>query len=160
MAQVYHRGGPHEHSQPGSGGHPERGRSQAEQQSGDRDPVGGHADLSGVHERREGGGVDRVVDVGVVLRGPHFTAIAYGPGAARDLGEFAWPTAGARLKRLVVGPSAADGLAFSDPGKTLRRAYGLTGDTLLLIRPDGYIGHIATRDFFTTTHTAVRAMTP
>ncbi|MFE6620014.1 FAD-dependent oxidoreductase [Streptomyces sp. NPDC057740] len=95
-----------------------------------------------------------------VLRGPHFTAIAYGPGAARDLEEFAWPTAGARLKRLFVGPSAFDGLALSDPGKTLRRAYGLTGDTLLLIRPDGYIGHIATRDFLTTTHTAVRAMTP
>jgi hypothetical protein len=98
-----------------------------------------------------GGAEPRLFDV---LRGPDFTAIAYGPGAARDLERFAWPTAGARLKRLAVG------LSFCGLEKTLRRAYGLTGDTLLLIRPDGYIGHIAARDFLTTTHTAVRAMTP
>ena len=53
-----------------------------------------------------------------------------------------------------------NGRTFSDPKNTLRSAYGLTGDTLLLIRPDGYIGHIATRDFLTTTQAAVRAMTP
>ncbi|KOV97287.1 FAD-binding monooxygenase [Streptomyces sp. NRRL B-1140] len=94
------------------------------------------------------------------FRGPDFTAIAYGHGAARDLEQLPWPTAGARLKRLTVGPAAAHGLTFSDPKNTLRRAYGLTGDTLLLIRPDGYIGHIATRDFLSTTQTAVRAMTP
>ncbi|WP_333739052.1 FAD-dependent oxidoreductase [Streptomyces sp. IBSBF 2806] len=95
-----------------------------------------------------------------VFRGPDFTAVAYGPGAARDLDDLAWPTAGARLRRLTVGPAAADGLALSDPRNTLRRAYGLTGDTLLLIRPDGYIGHIATRDFLTSAQTAVQAMTP
>ena len=32
----------------------------------DEDPVAGHADLAGVHEDGEGGGVDRVVHVGVV----------------------------------------------------------------------------------------------
>ncbi|MDX3799270.1 FAD-dependent oxidoreductase [Streptomyces sp. AK04-3B] len=95
-----------------------------------------------------------------VFRGPHFTAIAYGADAAGDLERLAWPTAGARLKRLTVGAAAADGLALSDPGNTLRRGYGLTGDTLLLIRPDGYIGHIATRDFLATTRSAARAMTP
>ncbi|MFF7388955.1 FAD-dependent oxidoreductase [Streptomyces scabiei] len=95
-----------------------------------------------------------------VLRGPDFTALAYGPGAARTLEQLAWPTAGAQLKRLTVGPPATHGLTFSDPENTLRRAYGLTGDTLLLIRPDGYIGHIATRDLLSTTQTAVRAMTP
>ncbi|MFH9552723.1 FAD-dependent oxidoreductase [Streptomyces sp. NPDC017435] len=94
------------------------------------------------------------------FRGPDFTALAYGPGAARDLEQLAWPTTGAQLKRLVVGPAATDGFAFCDSKNTLRRAYGLTGDTLLLIRPDGYIGHIATSDFLTTTQTAVRAMTP
>ncbi|SNX66398.1 2-polyprenyl-6-methoxyphenol hydroxylase-like FAD-dependent oxidoreductase [Streptomyces sp. TLI_55] len=91
-----------------------------------------------------------------LFQGPHFTAIAYGPGAARDLDLLHWPTTGAQLKRLTVGPPAG----FSDPGNTLRSAYGLTGDTLLLIRPDGYIGHIATSDFLTTTQAAVRAMTP
>ncbi|WP_033308704.1 FAD-dependent oxidoreductase [Streptomyces iakyrus] len=95
-----------------------------------------------------------------VFRGPYFTAIAYGPGAARDLELLAWPTAGARLKRLTVGATAADGLGLLDPKNTLKRAYGLTGDTLLLIRPDGYIGHIATQDFLTTTQSAARAMTP
>ncbi|MFF4806547.1 FAD-binding monooxygenase, partial [Streptomyces sp. NPDC001351] len=76
--------------------------------------------------------------------------------ATRDLELLDWPTTGARLKRLTVGPPEG----FSDPQNTLRSAYGLTGDTLLLIRPDGYIGHIATRDFLTTTQAAVRAMTP
>ncbi|MYS94241.1 MULTISPECIES: FAD-dependent oxidoreductase [Streptomyces] len=95
-----------------------------------------------------------------VLRGPGFTALAYGTGAARTLEQLAWPTAGAQLKRLTVGSAATHGLTFSDPENTLRRAYGLTGDTLLLIRPDGYIGHIATGDFLSTTQTAVRAMTP
>jgi len=95
-----------------------------------------------------------------VLRGPDFTALAYGPGAARALEQLASPTAGAQLKRLVVGSAATDGFAFSDSKNTLQRAYGLTGDTLLLIRPDGYIGHIATSDFLTTTQTALRTMTP
>ena len=90
------------------------------------------------------------------FQGPHFTAIAYGPGAARDLELLNWPTTGAQLKRLTVGSAAG----FSDPRNTLRSAYGLNGDTLLLIRPDGYVGHIATRDFLTSTQSAARAMTP
>jgi hypothetical protein len=94
------------------------------------------------------------------LRGPHFTAIAYGASAARDLDMLAWPTVGAQLKRLTVGARAADNLTLSDPENTLKDAYGLDGDTLVLIRPDGYIGHIATRDLLTTTQTAARAMTP
>jgi 2-polyprenyl-6-methoxyphenol hydroxylase-like FAD-dependent oxidoreductase len=106
--------------------------------------------------RADGSGV-RLFDV---LRGPHFTALAYGPGAAHDLEALPWPTVGARLKRLNVGATAADGLVLSDPEKTLKAAYGLNGDTLLLIRPDGYIGHIATRDFLTSTPSAARAMTP
>ncbi|MFI8232592.1 FAD-dependent oxidoreductase [Streptomyces sp. NPDC085900] len=95
-----------------------------------------------------------------IFRGPHFTAIAYGPEAARSLGQLAWPTAGAPLERLTVGTAAADALTFSDSANTLRRAYGLKGDTLLLIRPDGYIGHIATTNFLTTAQSAARAMTP
>jgi 2-polyprenyl-6-methoxyphenol hydroxylase-like FAD-dependent oxidoreductase len=81
-------------------------------------------------------------------RGPHFTAVAYGSHAAEALDHLDWPAAGAPLKRVV-----ADTPSF-------RRAYGLTDDTLLLIRPDGYIGHIATHDLLATTGTAARAMTP
>ncbi|MEU0413415.1 FAD-dependent oxidoreductase [Streptomyces griseorubiginosus] len=95
-----------------------------------------------------------------VFRGPHFTALAYGSDAARALDMLAWPTAGAQLKGLTVGASSAGSLALSDPENTLKDAYGLDGDTLLLIRPDGYVGHIATRDFLTSTQSAARAMTP
>ena len=84
-------------------------------------------------------------------RGPHFTAIAYGASAARDLDGLDWPSTGAPLKRIVVDADATD---------SFRKAYGLTDDTLLLIRPDGYIGHIATRDMLNTTRTAAKAMTP
>ena len=94
-------------------------------------------------------------------RGPQFTAIAYGRRAAHALDRLDWPAAGAQLKRLAVGATAAhaDGLLTDDAG-AFQRAYGLTEDTLLLIRPDGYIGHIATQDILTTTQTAVQALTP
>ncbi|MHC3471012.1 FAD-dependent oxidoreductase [Streptomyces sp. 7R007] len=107
--------------------------------------------------RTTDGGTTRLFDA---LRGPHFTAVAYGPAAARDLRRLTWPTAGAQLRRLTVDPAVADGAAVGDEADTWERVYGLAGDTLLLIRPDGYIGHIATSDFLTTTQTAARAMTP
>ncbi len=34
----------------------------------------------------------------------------------------------------------------TDPAGTFRRAYGLAGDTVLLIRPDGHLGHISNHD--------------
>ncbi|MGW3960505.1 FAD-dependent oxidoreductase [Amycolatopsis sp. NPDC005003] len=82
-------------------------------------------------------------------RGPHFTLVAYGPQAAAASAELDWPTAGAPLRRITV-----DG-----PG-SFRTSYGIEGDTLLLVRPDGYLGHIATRDFLASTRTAVRTLTP
>jgi 2-polyprenyl-6-methoxyphenol hydroxylase-like FAD-dependent oxidoreductase len=94
-------------------------------------------------------------------RGPHFTAIAYGARAAYDLKRLEWPGAGAPLKRLIIG--TADGpidTALADTAHTFRRVYGLTSDTVLLIRPDGYIGHIATQHWLDTTHKAAQAMSP
>jgi hypothetical protein len=95
------------------------------------------------------------------LRGPHFTAVAYGSQAARDLGALPDPAAGAGLTRVLVD---ADGhgpdQTFTDRDRTFRRAYGLVGDTLLLVRPDGYLAHIATGDRLMTTRTALQAMTP
>ncbi|MGW5717323.1 FAD-dependent monooxygenase [Amycolatopsis sp. NPDC003865] len=82
-------------------------------------------------------------------RGPHFTLVAHGPRAAAASDELAWPAAGAPLRRITV--DGRDGF---------RRGYGVEGDTLLLVRPDGYLGHIATRDFLASTRAAVRAMTP
>ncbi|MEU5262271.1 FAD-dependent oxidoreductase [Amycolatopsis sp. NPDC021455] len=82
-------------------------------------------------------------------RGPHFTLVACGPKAAAASDELGWPDAGAPLRRVVVEPR---------PG--FRRGYGIEGDTLLLVRPDGYLGHIATHDFLASTRAAVRTMTP
>ncbi len=101
--------------------------------AGDRAP---DADLGG----------SRLFDV---YRGPHFTLVAYGPQAAAASDELDWPATGAPLRRITVdGPGS-----FHD-------GYGIEGDTLLLVRPDGYLGHIATRDFLESTRAAVRAMAP
>lgn len=94
-------------------------------------------------------------------RGPHFTAIAYGPRAAHTLDRLDWPSAGAQLKRVVIDATAAGAdQTLCDADGTFQRIYGLTEDTLLLIRPDGYIGHIATSDIPGSIQTAVQALTP
>ncbi|HEX7826317.1 MAG TPA: FAD-dependent monooxygenase, partial [Mycobacterium sp.] len=92
-------------------------------------------------------------------RGPHFTAIAYGTDAATGLAALDSPTAGAQLKRLVVGGGGAL-TGLSDPTGEFARTYGLSRDTLLLIRPDGYIGHIATHDIARSTRIALDFVTP
>jgi hypothetical protein len=93
------------------------------------------------------------------LTGPHFTAIAYSARAAEELVELSLPTptAGTRLRRVVIGPAtrAAD-LVLTDSTSSFRRAYGVSGDTLLIIRPDGYLAHIATRDILGTAQTALQ----
>ncbi|MDX3187355.1 FAD-dependent oxidoreductase [Streptomyces sp. MN03-5084-2B] len=82
-------------------------------------------------------------------RGPHFTLVAHGPQAAAASAELDWPAAGAPLRRITV-----------DDRPGFRGSYGVEGDTLLLVRPDGYLGHIATRDFLASTRAAARALTP
>lgn len=102
-----------------------------------------------------------------IYRGPHFTAIAYGSHARDALRQLAWPTVGAPLHRVTVD-AAADTDAESDYGTAtlvdggglLRTIYGLSTDTLLLIRPDGYIGHIAVHDIVRTTAAAIASLTP
>jgi hypothetical protein len=49
---------------------------------------------------------------------------------------------------------------LTDPTGQFAEIYGLTRDTLLLIRPDGYIGHIAIHNIADTLRDAVYAMTP
>jgi hypothetical protein len=96
-----------------------------------------------------------------LFQGPHFTAIAYGTSAAAELDRLDWPTAGAPLRRLSVdAPATGADRVLTDPEHSFRRIYGLAEDTLLLIRPDSYLGHIATRDMRTSTANAVRTMTP
>lgn len=100
------------------------------------------------------GSVVRLFDA---YRGPHFTAIAYGARAAEALNRLEWPATGAQLKRIVVAPASTHARMGAP---TFREVYGLTQDTLLLIRPDGYVGHIATRDMLITTQGAAQAMVP
>ena len=93
-------------------------------------------------------------------RGPHFTLVAYGPDAAMASEELDWPASGAPLQRVVVDSEAKADHVLTDPRHEFHRVHGLEGDALLLIRPDGYLGHIATRDFLASTRTAARAMNP
>lgn len=95
------------------------------------------------------------------LAGPHFTAIAYGKKAAQALDELVWPAAGAPLKRVLINvPTASVGNLLMDSGNSFRRAYGLTEDTLLLVRPDGYLANIATHNMLTSTLAVANTMTP
>jgi len=96
-----------------------------------------------------------------VFRGGHFTAIAYGPRAAHELSRLPWPSCGAALKRVAISANGAVAdVGLIDSLRSFERIYGVAGDTLMLIRPDGYIGHIATKDLLSGTAAAAAAMTP
>lgn len=119
-------------------------------QAGDRAP---DADLVAASGRKV-----RLFDS---FMGPHFTAIAYGDSAARALEAFDWPASGAAVKRVLVNVAKppAGRLSFKDLGG-FRRLYGLTGDALILVRPDGYIGSIATVDMLAGMSASLRMMAP
>jgi 2-polyprenyl-6-methoxyphenol hydroxylase-like FAD-dependent oxidoreductase len=108
--------------------------------------------------RDTGGKPVRLFDV---YRGPHFTALAYGEQAARDLGLLPWPTSGASLRRVTIGTDTAlTEKLLRDPAATFKKIYGLDAEALLLIRPDGYIASIATRDMLTRTSSAISRLAP
>jgi 2-polyprenyl-6-methoxyphenol hydroxylase-like FAD-dependent oxidoreductase len=91
-----------------------------------------------------GPGVERLFDV---YKGPQFTLLAFGPNAIDSLPDLSWPTGGAEIHRYAIHAgqgSGADGLA--DTTGLIASSYGITGDTLILIRPDGYIASIVTAD--------------
>jgi hypothetical protein len=75
----------------------------------------------------------RWVGLHELLRGPHITVLAFGP-AATGPGGLAGHT-----RMLEVGGPA-------DPTGALRRAFGATTETAVVIRPDGYVGLVAHRD--------------
>lgn len=96
-----------------------------------------------------------------LYQGPHYTAPAYGNEAAEALDHLDWPTAGATLTSVSINAKSAkaDHL-LTDMHSSMQRTYGIEGDTLLLIRPDGYSGHIATNDLQDSTRLAIHAVTP
>ena len=107
---------------------------------------------------REGGASVRLFDL---MRGPHFTALAYGTAAAAELAALAWPDRGVGLRRVAVD-AKSDTLVhnYRDVSGGFRRDYGLSGDTLLLLRPDGHIAAVATHDRPDRLAAVVDAMAP
>jgi hypothetical protein len=95
-----------------------------------------------------------------VYQGPHFTLLAFGPSAIEASPDLTWPTDGAVLRRYAVhtGHGNDDGLV--DTTGELSKIYGIAGDTLILIRPDGYIASIITTDWATSFTTAAKALAP
>jgi 2-polyprenyl-6-methoxyphenol hydroxylase-like FAD-dependent oxidoreductase len=71
-----------------------------------------------------------------LTRGVQITLLNFGPAAA-----FATPPSGVRCLRVVEHPISPDDIADSEGH--LASAYGVTDRTLVLIRPDGYIGLIS-----------------
>jgi 2-polyprenyl-6-methoxyphenol hydroxylase-like FAD-dependent oxidoreductase len=74
-----------------------------------------------------------------LLRGTHFTLLAFGEGWQPVLDEVE-ARFGQAVKSIVIGASG-----WQDSEGHARKGYDIHADTLLLIRPDGYIG-LATTD--------------
>ncbi|MGH9061149.1 MAG: FAD-dependent monooxygenase, partial [Acidimicrobiales bacterium] len=64
-----------------------------------------------------------------LVRGPHWTALAFTDATDVELGTVAYDEI--LLHRIGKG-------AITDPDDALRSAFGVENDTLVLIRPDGY----------------------
>lgn len=84
------------------------------------------------------------------FRGPHFTLVAVGGPAVEALKSVRWPDEGAELKTVAV----------PEPGEGLKRAYGISGPVQVLVRPDGYVVHVAHDDFAATLVTRAGMMLP
>lgn len=95
-----------------------------------------------------------------ITQGPQFTLLACGDGAIRDLAAIAWPARGAALKRVAIGGQGEADLCVTDPEGSFKSAYGGLADGLILIRPDGYIARIATRDRITQVARFAQELTP
>ncbi|AXG81564.1 FAD-dependent monooxygenase [Streptomyces paludis] len=96
-----------------------------------------------------------------LLRGPHFTLLAFGPAAAEALPHLRWPAEGAELRRYEVrGGRGTDSGHITDDTGQLADIYGVHGDALILIRPDGYIAGIVTADWAASFATVTEAFTP
>ncbi|WP_405867851.1 FAD-dependent monooxygenase [Streptomyces sp. NBC_01515] len=103
-------------------------------------------------------GTRRLFDI---YRGPHFTLLAFGPNATEALANLMWPAEGAELRRYAVrGGHGIDSDRITDDTGRLADIYGVDGDALVLVRPDGYIGTIITTDWADSFSAAAKAFTP
>lgn len=103
-------------------------------------------------------GEQRLFDI---FQGPHFTLLAFGANAIKALPELNWSTGGAELRRYAVSNGSRDDHnSLNDPTGKLTSIYGITGDTLVMIRPDGYIGSIITNNWLAAFDTVTRIFAP
>ncbi|MWV51570.1 FAD-binding monooxygenase (plasmid) [Rathayibacter sp. VKM Ac-2803] len=90
-------------------------------------------------------GVSHLFDV---YRGPQFTLLAFGAAAEFAADSLPWPATGASLRVVHVRPKADGELrSLEDTTGDIHRRYGVTGDALILVRPDGYVAAIETTEF-------------
>jgi 2-polyprenyl-6-methoxyphenol hydroxylase-like FAD-dependent oxidoreductase len=76
-----------------------------------------------------------------LLRGIHFTLLAFGSGWERIIDQVGMRYAD-RVKCVAISDSASSDAALhvSDEKHHVVNAYGIERDTLMIVRPDGYIG--------------------
>ncbi|WP_437552900.1 FAD-dependent oxidoreductase [Sorangium sp. So ce367] len=76
-----------------------------------------------------------------VFRGPHFTLLAFGAAQGDTVARVNARYGPAVHARAVVQPGEPAGRrALVDTDRHARAGYGVDGDALVLVRPDGYIG--------------------
>jgi len=95
------------------------------------------------------GATTRLFDI---FRGPHFTLLAFGGGSPASRESAASAFGGATRVCSVVRSdadarhSSTSDVVLADSAGEAHRAYGVDRDTLVLVRPDGYVGLIAAGD--------------
>lgn len=79
------------------------------------------------------------------FRGPHFTLLGFGAGHADAAARIAARHGSAVRALRIVSPGEARGERdlFLDERGQARAAYDVSGDALVLVRPDGYVGLFA-----------------
>ncbi|HEY3684465.1 MAG TPA: FAD-dependent monooxygenase [Streptosporangiaceae bacterium] len=97
--------------------------------------------------RRADGSAARLFDL---FRGPHHTLLAFGPTAAQAAADLARPYGDAVHPHLILTPGTPAPPpqipTATDTDGHAAKTYNIDTDTLILIRPDGYIGAITHPD--------------
>lgn len=80
-----------------------------------------------------------------LFKGTHFTLLSYGKHAITT--SKAYDISEQILKHYEINNVENSSQGIADYSKNIIKNYGLTTDTIILIRPDGYIGSIITEHF-------------
>lgn len=95
-----------------------------------------------------------------MVRGTQFTIIAYGASAKKELEGLKWVDKGAILNRIFINKADdKNQRGLIDVNLNFQRTFGLSDDTLILVRPDKYIAHISTNNSFSTIKESIQKIT-